>query len=185
MDPALIFMFFLIFGQFSIIPFFSPSLVANAGLPEAQLPLIYLTGGLISIVTGPLIGRLADRIGKLKVFVIFATISLVPIYLVTHLEPHPVWLLLALVAVFFTTIGGRMIPAMAMVTGAVKPQHRGSFMSFMSSTQQFSSAIASFVAGMIILKSDTGTLLHYATVGWIAIAASIGAIFLAYKAKLH
>lgn len=175
---ALIFMFLLVLGQFTVIPFLSPAMVANAGLPESHLPLIYLVGGSFSIISGPLIGRYADRFGKKRVFFWGALISMVPMIVLTNLGPSPIPLVLLVVAFLFVAMGGRMIPAMALVTSTVLPQHRGSFMSLVSSTQQFSSAIASFVAGLIIVKGSDGTLLNYPLVGGIAVVASILAMLL-------
>lgn len=178
---ALLFMFLLIIGQFSVIPFLSPAMVANGGLPESHLPLIYLVGGCFSIISGPLIGRYADRLGKKRVFFWGALISMIPMLLVTNMGVTPMPILLGIVAFMFISMGGRMIPAMALVTSTVLPQHRGSFMSLVSSTQQFASAIASFVAGMIIIKSTDGTLLNYPVVGGIAVIASALAIIMVKK----
>ncbi len=180
---ALTFMFSLIFGQFALIPFLSPSFVSNAGLPESSLPLIYLTGGLISIVSSPMIGRLADKIGKHTVFSIFALLSIAPFYFVTNLSVVPVWVLLTLVAFFFAVMGGRMVPALAMVTGVVPPEKRGRFMALISSTQHFSSAIASYLAGIIVAKSETGQLLNYDKVGYIAIGFTILALLISRKLR--
>lgn len=173
---SLSFMILLVFGQFSIIPFLSPSLVANAGMPESQLPLIYLVGGICSIISSPLIGRAADKYGKHKVFALSALISILPILAITNLSVTPVAYILLLVAVFFMAMGGRMIPAMAMVTATVTPQRRGSFMSIVASIQQFSSAIASYFAGRIVERSIDGQLIHYSTVGYVAAGFSLLAI---------
>lgn len=175
---ALTFQLLLIFGQFSIIPFLSPSLVANAGLSEAQLPLIYLVGGMVSIVGGPFVGRMADLHGKKKVFLIGALASLAPIYLITHLGPTPVPVILSLVALFFFCMNGRVVPATALVTSTVSPQRRGTFMSIVSSVQQFSAAGASWMAGLMIVRGDDGTLQNYGRVGWVAIAFSLLAILI-------
>ncbi len=61
---ALLFMAALVFGHFTIIPLLSAYLVANVGLPEKYLFLVYLVGGVLSVFTGPRIGRLADRFGS-------------------------------------------------------------------------------------------------------------------------
>ena len=65
---ALLFMFLVMSSHFMIIPFISPTLVANGGLPEKHLPWVYLIGGLCSIVSAPLIGRFSDRLGKSKMY---------------------------------------------------------------------------------------------------------------------
>ncbi|MFN7454469.1 MAG: MFS transporter, partial [Pseudobdellovibrionaceae bacterium] len=174
----LIFMILLIFGQFSVIPFLSPSFVANTGLLESQLPLIYLVGGICSIVSGPLIGRISDRVGKARVFVTAALFSILPLLILTHLGPTPVPVLLFVVGLFFIAMGGRMIPAMALITGTVPPHRRGSYMSVVSSTQQFSSAAASFVAGLMITKSQAGQILGYGHVGIMAAIFTMSAVLM-------
>ena len=65
---ALLFMSAMVGAHFTIIPFMSPYLVANVGLAEEQLSLVYLTGGILTIFTGPFLGRLADRMGRPLLF---------------------------------------------------------------------------------------------------------------------
>lgn len=170
LSMGLCFMIFLFLGQFTVIPFISPSLVANAGLPESQLSLIYLFGGLASIIGAPVIGRLSDRVGKHKIFLTGAVLSIVPIYLLTHLGLTTTPMILAISSLFFISMNMRMIPAMALISSAPTPEKRGSYMSLVSSVQSLSSAVASSLAGYIIVKNDvTGHLDHYGTVGFIAI----------------
>jgi len=74
-----------------VIQFISPYMVASVGLPEKQLFLIYLVGGGLTIFSSPMIGRLSDRFGKPKVFDILIVFSFVPILIVTHMGPSPLW----------------------------------------------------------------------------------------------
>lgn len=181
---ALIFMSAVIFGHFCIIPFMSPSLVANAGLSEDQLPFVYMCGGLFTIFTSPYIGKLADRFGKHKVFFWGALATLVPYLALTHLGPSPVPMVLVVTTVLFVVSGGRMIPASAMASGTTLPQNRGSFMSIVSCVQQMSSAIASYIAGIIVTKNDsTGRLDHFEVVGYIAVVTTFVAIYLSKQIK--
>ena len=53
---------FLILSGFMVIPFISPYMVRNVGLLEKELPYMYFLGGLCTLVTSNLIGRLSDRI---------------------------------------------------------------------------------------------------------------------------
>lgn len=180
---ALFFMFCLILGQFSIVPFLSPSFVANAGLEESKLPLIYLFGGICTMTISPLAGRLADRFGKHVIFVIAAVLSLIPILLITNLRPHPVWVLLMISSSFFVIMSGRMVPAMAMISSTATPEYRGSFMSITSSVQQFSSGIASLLAGQIVVSDGLGHLLNYQRVGLIACAFSLISLLIATRLR--
>lgn len=181
---ALLFMFFLMMGQFTIIPFISPSYVANVGMAESDLPLVYLFGGLCSIVASPLAGRLSDRIGKPKVFIASAVLSLIPIMLTTTLGASPLWIPLAVSCLLFVAMSGRMVPAMAMVSATASPAYRGSFMSISASVQQFGAAAASYVAGLIITEGDGGRLLHYEVVGYIAVAFSLACVPLALRLRV-
>lgn len=180
---ALAFIFTVVFGQFSMIPFMSPSFVSNAGLAEKDLPLVYLLGGIISIFSSPLFGRLADQYGKTKVFRVSAGLSIIPIFLITNLGPSPMWLILLISTSFFFVMGGRMVPASAIMSTAVTPRYRGSFMSMSSSVQQMGSSLASYIAGLIVIKNSEGRLENYPLVGFITIALTLISIFIVGKVK--
>lgn len=178
---ALLFMAAVIFGHFSIIPFMSPSLVSNAGLTEAQLPLMYMFGGLFTIFTSPFIGRLSDRYGKPNVFFWGALLTTIPYFIITHLGPTPVWLVLCITSFMFVVSGGRMIPASAMVSGTSNAQTRGSFMSIVSCVQQLASALSSYIAGVLISKDASGHLVNFEIVGYIAIVTTFVALYLSRR----
>ncbi|MBX2986598.1 MAG: MFS transporter [Bdellovibrionaceae bacterium] len=173
---GLAFMFLLVFGQFAIIPFMSPSFVANTGLTEAQLPLIYLFGGLCSMVASPGVGRLSDQFGKKKVFSLCVTLSMFPMFFVTNLGVNPTWIVLLVSSSFFVAMSGRMVPAMAMVSATATPEFRGSFMSIISSIQQLAMASSSYIAGLIVLDGGGGRLINYEYVGYVAMVFSAFAL---------
>ncbi len=176
----------LILGQFTVIPFLSTSLVANAGMRESDLPMIYFIGGCFTIFSSPLIGRLADQYGNHKIFPIFLFASLFPILLITHMRGQiALPLILITTATFFVCTGGRMIPAISMLNSTVDPAHRGSFMSLVSCTQQLSMALSSFLAGFIVTTSPQGEILHYNIVGYIALGFSLASYFIAQRVKRH
>ena len=82
---SLLFMVLLMFGQFSIIPFISPYMVANVGISEQYLPFIYFFGGAATIVSSPLVGKISDAVGKPKVFTFFGIIAVLPVLIITNL----------------------------------------------------------------------------------------------------
>lgn len=180
---GLLFMSCVVFGQFTVIPFISPSLVLNAGLLESQLPLVYLAGGLCSMISGPVVGKVSDRFGKRGAFVTMAIFSIIPIYLITNLAVSPVPTIIFFTSMLFIGISGRMVPAMTMVSSSAPTEKRGSYMSFVSATQQFSAAMAAAIAGFIIVESETKALLNFEKVGFIAIAFSVVAIILSMKVR--
>ena len=180
---ALILLVLIVFGQFIVVPFLSPSLVANAGLREDQLPLVYLIGGTLSLFASPMFGRWVDRSGPIRVMLIAAPFSMIPFLLVTHLGPTSVAYALFVCALFFFLMGGRMVPVMTLATGSVQPVNRGAFMSLSSSVQQFAAALAAMAAGHIVTVGEDGRLLNYNKIGYLASGLTIVALCVAFRLR--
>ncbi len=178
---ALLFGVVMMMGHFAIIPFLSPYMVSNVGLREEDLPLIYLVGGGLTLFTSPLIGKLSDKYGKLKMFTILAVLYVIPVYLITNMEPMAIYMVLTVSAIFFV-FSGRFIPMQAMVTGAVEPRIRASFMSFNSSIQQLANGVAAFLAGFVVTNIN-GKLVHYDILGYFSIGMALLSIFIASKLR--
>ena len=183
LQRALLLQMTLMLGHFSLIPFLSPYMVANVGFTEKELPLIYLLGGAVSIVSLPLIGKLADKYGRYKVFIFGILLSVIPQVLITNMPPVPLYMALLVTTFFFITTGGRTIPASTIITSTVTPRQRGSFMSMNVAVQQISSGIAAYMAGLIIVKDAGGQLQHYNIVGYIAIGFSLLTLYVAKNIK--
>ena len=173
----------LIMGHFVIIPFIAPSLVSNIGYSQDNIFLIYLVGGALTIFTSPLVGKLADKRGKYPIFVIFALLSFVPIWLITNLWIVPLWFILVIAGLFFIAANGRMIPMQAMISSVVSPQQRGGFMAINSSVQQLSTALAANIGGVLVYQVPNGRLENYPLVGYFGITLIGLCIFLAKKLK--
>lgn len=177
---AFAFMIAMMFAGFSLIPFMSPFLVANLGLTEHHLALVYLLGGICTVVTSPWIGRLVDRRGAVRMFTIVASLSLIPILGLTHLHPVGEVATLTVTTMFIVLVSGRFVPAMTLVTSSAAPHLRGAFMSVNSTLQSLASGIAATIGGLIITRPDPlGPLLHYEAVGIFAACATVAAIVLA------
>ncbi|WP_339924799.1 MFS transporter [uncultured Cyclobacterium sp.] len=174
----------MMFGQFMIIPFLSPFMVANVGFSELQLTYIYMAGGFFTVFTSPWVGRLTDKYGKVKIFTIFMSLNVIPIGIITHLGATPILLALVVSTFFFVTSNGRMVPAAALITGTAKSENRGSFLSFNSSVQQLSAGLASFFGGMILVENTAGKLQNFGYIGYIAIVISLLCIPLIKRIKV-
>lgn len=178
---ALLFMAALILGHFAIIPFLAPYLVNNAGLDEKHLFLIYLVGGVCTVVTSPLVGRLADRLGRFRVFAFMAAAASIVTLLITHGGRKPEWETLVLAAGFFVFASGRFVPAQAMMSLAVNSSQRGAFMSLTSCTRDFVAGASAGVVGLIVKEAPDGSLLHVNWLGWIAVTAAALSVWLASR----
>ena len=170
------------FGIFMIIPFIAPYMVRNVGLTEDQLPLIYLIGGIFTIIFARVIGKLCDQIGSFRVFRVAAFISIFPIFALTNLPAGiPLWVSLTVTTLFMMMGSGRFIPAMTIVSAVVKPEDRGTFMSLENASRQIFSGAASQIGGLIIGSTAAGALTNYNYVGLVGISTSVIAIFVAYR----
>lgn len=171
----------LMFAGFLVIPFLSAYLVLNVGLSESQLAFVFFTGGLATLISSRLIGRIADRTGKAHLFTWLATLSVFPILFLTnlaHVTAHvfgyaSVISAILVSTVFTVLISARGIPALAMITSSIERARRGSFLSLTSAVQQASSGAASLAAGALLDRDPDGKITNFGLVGALAAAATL------------
>ncbi len=180
---GLLLMVVMVFGHFTIIPFLSPYLVGNVGLPEDNLFLIYLTGGLVTIFTGPFVGKLADRYGKFLLYSILVVGACTVIRLLTTAGHMPLWQTLLLAAGFFAFASGRFVPGQATISMAVPPARRGAYMSLVACSRDLASGLTAALGGAIVMTGPKGQLLHFETLGWIAIGVSVVSLWIFKQVK--
>jgi predicted MFS family arabinose efflux permease len=160
-------------GGFMLMPFGSAFSTNNLGLTIHQLPVLYLVTGIFGIALGPLIGKLADTMGKFKLFAIGSVISMIMVATYTRLGITPLWICMVLNVILFAGINARMISASALISAIPALPDRGAFMSINSSIQQISGGIASFLAGLIVIQSPSGILERYDILGYVVIGSMI------------
>ena len=174
----------MVFGHFLIVPFINPFMEFNVGFTKNQIPLTYVVGGFATLFSAPFFGKLADKVGKLKVFVICSVLSLPFVYFITNMPAIAFYYVLIATGIWFVVANGRMIAAQAMVSNVIEPQYRGSFMSVNSSLQQLFVGSASFMAGLIVSNDPvTKKIFHYDWVGYLSITILAFCIFLGYRLK--
>jgi DHA1 family inner membrane transport protein len=173
----------LMVGAFAVIPFISTALVANVGVTGAQLPIVFVAGGLLSLFTTPLIGRLVDRIGGLAVFRTMVLASASMMLVLTHLPAVGIAGAAPVAAALMAANAGRMVTAMSLITASIGPRARGSFMSVNSSVQQIAMGIGAALGGMIVEGGAGEPLRHFGTVGIMAAGATLSSLWLAARIR--
>lgn len=163
---AFVFMALIMITGFSVIPYIALYLTSNVGISNSYISLIYLCGGVATLMSSRFIGHMSDKYGKVTVFRVLAIVSLVPLLVTTNLPVTPLWIVLINSTAFFILVSGRMIPAMAMVSQVVENKIRGTFMSLVGSVQMLSSGIASVLAGWVVTIGPDGMMQHYNLVGY-------------------
>jgi predicted MFS family arabinose efflux permease len=180
---ALLFMLLLVLGQFTVITFIVPYLERNVGFDKASVSLVYAIGGSITLVSNPIVGRLADRFGRKRLFTVYALLSILPFVFITHLPPVEIWVALIGTGAFFMFVSGRFVPAQTIMTSMVLPENRGSFMSLTSSVQSLGLVLAATISGLVMQEGADGKFIHYNWVGYIAVGLTFVALFLLPKLK--
>jgi len=157
-------------GGYMIAPFATVFTVHNLGIPYAKLPMIFMASGAAGMIAGPLLGRIADSVGKFKILTIFTALHICYLYWYTRLGPSPLWLVLAAQCAFAVMLSARISSTAALVSAVPAPPDRGAYMSVAASMQQLSGAVASLVAGwVVIIDHDTEIIKNYYILGWIVI----------------
>ena len=180
---ALLFTLTLMLGHFTIIPFIAPYMQINIGFADKQVSLVYLIGGLLTVVLLPLFGKLADRYGRMRVFTISSFLALFSIYALTNLDTESIPLALIVTSSFFVVASGRNVPATTMITSVVRPENRGGFMSIRQSVNEAALFFSSMIAGFIITEGPDGKLEHYEVLGYFTIVMSLVAVWAASRIR--
>ena len=167
-------------GGFMLMPFGAAFAVNNLGISLETLPMGYLITGIFTMMSGPIAGKLSDSYGKFKLFTIGSIMAVVLILIYTNLDVTPLWMVIMINVILFLGITMRMISSQALLTAVPEPKDRGAFMGINSSVMQISGGIASAVAGMIVVQSDSGKMLHYPTLGYVVSATILITIGLMY-----
>ncbi len=174
----------LMLGHFIIVPFINPYMEFNVGFTKNEIPLIYVVGGAATLISAPIFGKLADKHGKLKMYIITAIATLPFVFLISSMPAIPFYYVLIVTGLWFIVSNGRSISAQAMISNVMEPQYRGSFMSLNSSFQQLFVGSASFVAGLIVSNDPvTKKIFHYDWAGYLSIAILIFCVYLGMVLK--
>ena len=167
-------------GGFMLMPFMSAFMVNNLGLPLSSLPLLYVLVGVCSVIAGPIIGRVSDRVGKFPVFAFGCALTIIMVLTYTHLKSTPFWMLVTVLSLMQVGIFSRMITATALTSALPAPSDRGAYMAVSSSLQQVSGGVASVLAGLIVAEDSAGRLLHFEMLGYVLVATTLATLTMMY-----
>ena len=169
-------------GGFMMMPWGSVFAVNNLDISYNQLPILFMVGGVASLIIMPLVGKLSDKIDKFKIFTVSAIWMMVVVVVYTNLTAVHFAIVIIMNILMMIGIMSRMVPAMALVTALPKMQDRGAFMSINSSLQQIAGGIAAAIGGMIVVqKTKTSPLQHYDTLGYVIVVIILINIIMVYR----
>lgn len=169
-------------GGFMMMPWSSAFSINNLHVTQEQLPLLFMVGGVTSLIIMPLLGRLSDKVDKFKVFMGAALWMIVIVMIYTHLTPVHFGIVIVVNILLMIGIMSRMVPAMALTSALPQMQDRGAFMSINSSLQQIAGGIAAAIGGMIVVQqTKTSPLLHFDLLGYLIVVIITFNILMVYR----
>lgn len=175
----------MMFAAFTVVPYITLYMQANKVLLASEIPLIYLSGGVVTLLTARWVGILTDRVGKRLMFQRMLLLSMLPLTVTTLMQTAPLALVLLVSSSLFFCMNARMIPGMALLTSAAQPQFRGTFMSLNGAVQSVSMGLATWLGGLLIQRNAQGQVTHYWLCAVAAVVASLLAYGLAQRVKMH
>ena len=169
-------------GAFMVMPFSSAFMVKDLGLTIEQLTYVYVFTGLISLIFGPVIGRLSDRYGKFPFFVVGSVITIAMVLVFTNLHvlifannfaAYAFAVTLAINGLVFLGMTCRIVTLQALNTAMPSVSDRGGFMNINSGIQMLSGGFASFVAGHLVTLTPDGRVSGFYRIGLVVASASL------------
>ncbi|TNE96225.1 MAG: MFS transporter [Deltaproteobacteria bacterium] len=164
--------------MFILIPFLAPYAVSNIGIETHQIKYMYFFGGAATVLTARLFGKLTDRLGSFKMYMILALISIAPVLLYTNAGPMSVVFYVLMGMFFMTIVSGRMIPCMTLISSVPAQEDRGTFMGLLNSVRSLGSATATLIGGLIIVETNQG-MKNFDISGYLSITLVIITIIVA------
>ncbi|MEH2920580.1 MFS transporter [Samsonia erythrinae] len=144
------------FGHFLLIPHFSNYFQFNLAFPRDDISLLYLYGGLASMVTMQLCGHLLDR-GYASQTIVITTLLLAVTILCGFVFPFSLSLYLVF-TLFMALSAARSSSTLAITAGIPLPHQRAAFMSYQGTSTNVASGLASIVSAAYLNTSDTGSI---------------------------
>jgi predicted MFS family arabinose efflux permease len=166
---------------FMLMPFGSAFVVYNNGIDIKYLAMVYLVNGVIGMVAAPMIGKLADSMGKYIVFCICSVIMIGAVVIHSNLGIIPLWIVMVLSTLAFIGYAGRMISSSALLTAIPESSDRGAFMSINSAVNMMSGGIASLIGGAIVHQvPETNYIVNYDVLGYMVAGATVITVIIMY-----
>jgi predicted MFS family arabinose efflux permease len=168
-------------GAFLLWPFMSLFTVHNLGVRLSTLPTLYMVIGVGTIVAGPIVGRLSDRLGSFRMFAVSNLLVIAMVVVYSNLGVTPLTWIICVSVLMFIGISARGVASSALISTVPQAADRGSYMSVNASVQQAAGGIASVLSGFVVVEDVTGHLQHFDKIGTLVAATSLVTLATMYR----
>lgn len=144
--------YFLMFLSISIFIVYMPIWITDTlGVGENQLALMFLAGGVASVLIGPQAGKLSDKVGRKPLIIVSCVLLGLAMFSMTFLIAG----LTSAIVLFFLAMGAasmRISPLQSLLSALVPDKERGSLMSLAVSLGQIGIGLGGAVAGPFYIR---------------------------------
>jgi predicted MFS family arabinose efflux permease len=141
--------FFLIFVSLAFYVVYLPTwLEASIGASGNAIAMMFLVGGVASVLTGPQAGKISDRIGR-KPIIVSSFIGTAVVSIITTWVIGNMWIANVIFFFVMVLLSMRISPMQALLTALVPAKQRGTLLSLTIALGQIGMSIGGALAGPV------------------------------------
>jgi len=122
------------------------------GVSGTAIASLFFVGGIANVITGPIAGKLSDKIGR-KSIIIISCLGLSVVMLITTYVINDFWVAYVIFFITMVLIAMRISPFQALSTQLIKSDNRGSLMSLLVAIGQVGYGVGGSIAGPFYVES--------------------------------
>ncbi|MAL16474.1 MAG: MFS transporter [Balneola sp.] len=150
---AVAFAYVVMFLSISVYVVYLPTWLEDTfGVSGKAIATLFFVGGIANVITGPIAGKISDRIGRKKIIII-SCIGLSVVMALTTYVVTEFWIAYVIFFLTMVLIAMRISPFQALSTQLIKSDNRGSLMSLLVAIGQVGYGIGGSVAGPFYVES--------------------------------
>jgi predicted MFS family arabinose efflux permease len=135
--------------------------------------------GVSTFMIMPIIGWMADKFNKFRLFLWASMIMIGSVLVYVRLGESSLFILVLVNIFMMGGIMARMVPSQALTSSVPELHDRGAFMSINSSLQQIAGGIAAIIGGKIVWQaSPSAPLMNFDILGYVVVTVIIINIYL-------